>query len=735
MAETFDPYYKWLGIPPKDQPPHHYRLLGIELFEEDRDVIDAAANRVMSYLKDLATGDEAAHSQELLNEISGARIGLLNKEKKSAYDEQLREKLKADGLLQEGPRKPPAKKPPPKSPKSSGPPPAKPPAAAPPPPGATAPPIAPKIAFPVLEASAERPAVSKPASIVIRTEDEQKDRAADPNETEDATDQGQVAGKRSHSRLAVLAGLLVLSVVSFLIVMIFFGGNEEPEPKPRPQAPDARTTEVPPVLILGLRRQEANALTAFLLDGVPQSLPPEKELVLSAGTHRIVLRREGFEEISETVTLVDGESRRFAPQWKPIDVQSPGSDTLTPGSDTLMPGSDTLMPGSGLSGFPSSFDSSVVTGFTSGFGRMVGHWALDDDAEDDSGNDNHGTFVDGPTFVEGRLGRALRLDGNQRFEVHDRLFADSSEFSTAFWVRLDSIPTATGAFLNGGGLAVYLQAGRPRLRVQQSEPLAGQNTDAQTNGFSGIDLAEHLNDWVHLAIVYSAPARQVHYYVNGERQGYQQYSKRMPAEMTQVVVSNIVGALDDLRIFDYRLGNTDVKAICEGSYQPLLSAPDEPNGRLVCETWYDVPPALDRNQIERITVQSADDTFTVKTWGLRHLPRGSSNYLLNRIRGFVYPSEDGEYVFTLHSSGSAMLYLQRFGSDEDSLTRLILSEPTSQAVSPSMSLEANKAYYFELVEQCDNTRNRGIRVGWRRVENPLSKPIPLTCLASYGEAN
>ena len=95
MAEKFDPYYKWLGIPPKDQPPHHYRLLGIELFEEDRDVIDAAANRVMAYLKDLATGDEADYSQKLLNEIAQARICLLNKDKKAAYDQQLRARFEA----------------------------------------------------------------------------------------------------------------------------------------------------------------------------------------------------------------------------------------------------------------------------------------------------------------------------------------------------------------------------------------------------------------------------------------------------------------------------------------------------------------------------------------------------------------------------------------------------------------------------------------------------------------
>jgi hypothetical protein len=25
----FDPYHVWLGIPPHEQPPNHYRLLGI----------------------------------------------------------------------------------------------------------------------------------------------------------------------------------------------------------------------------------------------------------------------------------------------------------------------------------------------------------------------------------------------------------------------------------------------------------------------------------------------------------------------------------------------------------------------------------------------------------------------------------------------------------------------------------------------------------------------------------
>ncbi len=89
MSENFDPYYKWLGIPPKNQPPTHYRLLGIELFESDREVIDSAANRLMAYLKTLSTGEDATHAQRLLNEAAGARRCLLDPQLKADYDAQL----------------------------------------------------------------------------------------------------------------------------------------------------------------------------------------------------------------------------------------------------------------------------------------------------------------------------------------------------------------------------------------------------------------------------------------------------------------------------------------------------------------------------------------------------------------------------------------------------------------------------------------------------------------------
>lgn len=89
MAD-FDPLYYWLGIPPSEQPPDHYRLLGIQRFEHDPRVIENAADRQMVHLKTFQTGPHSDDSQRLLNRVATARICLLNPAAKNTYDEQLR---------------------------------------------------------------------------------------------------------------------------------------------------------------------------------------------------------------------------------------------------------------------------------------------------------------------------------------------------------------------------------------------------------------------------------------------------------------------------------------------------------------------------------------------------------------------------------------------------------------------------------------------------------------------
>ncbi|MFN0022168.1 MAG: hypothetical protein ACKVP0_28295 [Pirellulaceae bacterium] len=99
MSEPFDPYRKWLGIPPKDQPPNHYRLLGIAHFEDDPDVIENAATRQIAHVRTYQSGKHSAESQKLLNELTSAKLCLLQAERKTTYDDKLRAKLAAEGKL------------------------------------------------------------------------------------------------------------------------------------------------------------------------------------------------------------------------------------------------------------------------------------------------------------------------------------------------------------------------------------------------------------------------------------------------------------------------------------------------------------------------------------------------------------------------------------------------------------------------------------------------------------
>ncbi len=55
----FDPYHRWLGIPPAEQPPHHYRLLGLGMFESDAEVIRDAATRQMAHVRSYHLGQHA----------------------------------------------------------------------------------------------------------------------------------------------------------------------------------------------------------------------------------------------------------------------------------------------------------------------------------------------------------------------------------------------------------------------------------------------------------------------------------------------------------------------------------------------------------------------------------------------------------------------------------------------------------------------------------------------------
>ncbi len=93
MSKAFDPYHQWLGIPPHEQPPNHYRLLSLQLYEPNPDVIQNAVDRIMTHLRTFQTGERSRESQELLTQVARAKICLLDPVKRAKYDRALRAQL------------------------------------------------------------------------------------------------------------------------------------------------------------------------------------------------------------------------------------------------------------------------------------------------------------------------------------------------------------------------------------------------------------------------------------------------------------------------------------------------------------------------------------------------------------------------------------------------------------------------------------------------------------------
>jgi len=58
--KPFDPYYEWLAIPPDEQPPDAYRLLGVRRFESNQNVISNALDQRMSHIRSFQVGKRGA---------------------------------------------------------------------------------------------------------------------------------------------------------------------------------------------------------------------------------------------------------------------------------------------------------------------------------------------------------------------------------------------------------------------------------------------------------------------------------------------------------------------------------------------------------------------------------------------------------------------------------------------------------------------------------------------------
>lgn len=85
----FDPYEHWLNIPSDLRPINHYVLLGLRMFETSVEKVQEAADQRMEKVRSFQTGRRGVLTQPILNELSRAKLVLIDPSKKADYDREL----------------------------------------------------------------------------------------------------------------------------------------------------------------------------------------------------------------------------------------------------------------------------------------------------------------------------------------------------------------------------------------------------------------------------------------------------------------------------------------------------------------------------------------------------------------------------------------------------------------------------------------------------------------------
>ncbi|HAY81186.1 MAG TPA: hypothetical protein DCY79_15375 [Planctomycetaceae bacterium] len=367
MADNFDPYHKWLGIPPRDQPPNHYRLLGIEPLESDEDVIEAAANRLMAFLQDMATGEHVEQSEAILDAIADARLCLLTPADKAAYDKALRQQL-APAPAPAQPANIPTALPvtPPAQPTPVAPParptPVAPPPAPPAPPLATPAPVAaaapvvttqPNAINPSVKPTAINPSVKPTAAPSVKPTAAPSVIASEPPEAHEADEETPPRVKRQRWVM------IILGTAACTILAVLFGAwatlppdnettpttSSQEDPRNATTRADDETDDSPQTFRARLNvRIDANLRSEVngWVDDIPLEIPSQGacSLALEAGTHTVRMERPGYQPFEQEIEIRLGHPNLVVPTWQVAETTPAPDAAPTPdasGENTTSP--------------------------------------------------------------------------------------------------------------------------------------------------------------------------------------------------------------------------------------------------------------------------------------------------------------------------------------------------------------------------------------------------------------
>ena len=212
---------------------------------------------------------------------------------------------------------------------------------------------------------------------------------------------------------------------------------------------------------------------------------------------------------------------------------------------------------------------------------LVGAWLFDGNAKDASGNGNDGKLENGPTFVAGKIGQALKFAGGKdpkighRVNLPDLGVAPAGAATLVFWAKPEDakvddrlISALTGAAIPG----FSLRFAPPKVEFWGSswQPVIPKFDD---------------NKWGHYALTLDGKANLTGYY-NGEK-GLTLANHKYAIPPTLSIGAPFLlkwgqhykGLMDEVAFFNVALSQADIKRLMAGGVMPSTTAVS-PSGKL-----------------------------------------------------------------------------------------------------------------------------------------------------------
>ncbi len=205
------------------------------------------------------------------------------------------------------------------------------------------------------------------------------------------------------------------------------------------------------------------------------------------------------------------------------------------------------------------------------------YYQLNDDTQDSTSYGNHGIAYGGPTYVSGHIGQAINLDGSNDYVSLPANLADGTDFTFAAWVYWDGGGQWQRIFDFGKGTMYYMfltpRSGGNTLRFAISIDSYNDEQRLETTQMTA-------GAWTHVAVTISGNTGKL--FVNGSPVDENTSMTLDPSVLktaynylgrSQFVSDPYFnGRLDEVRIADYALTDTEIAALAADSPDNHLPA-------------------------------------------------------------------------------------------------------------------------------------------------------------------